>query len=138
VATTALYRQASFESRTSSVIAPAAPRRSVAQKRARLEARPPSCTRLRGDAAHKRLTRGCRGLARTSQQVWSAAPQVVAATLVLGRAATAAAFTSLPIQTSSSAMPWWIAPLAVLAGIAGIGIQLLLAYCWVVAKGSMH
>jgi hypothetical protein len=136
--TTALYRASIDDRSATPMIAPAPSHRGVAPVRPHVERRSASCARSRGDAAHKRYVRGCRGLIRTSQEMWTTAPQLVAATLVLGRAASAAVLTSFPVQSSSSAMPWWIAPLAVGAGIAGVGVQLLLTYLWIVAKGSMH
>jgi len=35
-------------------------------------------------------------------------------------------------------MPWWIAPLVVVAGVAGVGLQIFLTGLWIVAKGNLH
>jgi hypothetical protein len=43
-----------------------------------------------------------------------------------------------PEISPSGDFPWWIAPLVVVAGIAGVGLQILLTCLWIIAKGNLH
>jgi hypothetical protein len=33
-------------------------------------------------------------------------------------------------------MPWWIVPLTLVAGVAGVALQILLSLLWIIAKRS--
>jgi hypothetical protein len=63
-----------------------------------------------------------------------ASPRTVSATLSVRRTGVGAS----PEASPSGDFPWWIAPLIVVAGVAGVGLQIFLTCLWIVAKGNLH